>query len=143
MHSLLRILFSAKNHFLAKGADRMPPRLTPSLVARFSRQRIPRRASVPIAAWLSSSPSPVAIVRIRDLLAAFPPTTDRPITVRGWVRSVRRQKHVAFAEIDDGSHLKGLQAVLRPDQAKESGLVPTSPIVSTHWARWLMTRNLE
>jgi asparaginyl-tRNA synthetase len=37
------------------------------------------------------------------------PTT--PITVNGWVKSVRRQKRVAFAVITDGSSPQGLQAV--------------------------------
>jgi asparaginyl-tRNA synthetase len=35
--------------------------------------------------------------------------TDR-ITVNGWVRSVRSQKHVAFLQLDDGSCIQGLQA---------------------------------
>jgi asparaginyl-tRNA synthetase len=37
--------------------------------------------------------------------------------VQGFVRSVRKQKHFAFAEITDGSTIQSLQAVLTPDQA--------------------------
>lgn len=40
------------------------------------------------------------------------------ITVNGFVRSVRKQKHVAFAIIGDGSSLDSLQAVLSPVQAE-------------------------
>ena len=37
--------------------------------------------------------------------------------VHGWIRTVRLQKNVAFAEISDGSQLKGLQIVMAPEQA--------------------------
>ncbi|OQO01597.1 hypothetical protein B0A48_12633 [Cryoendolithus antarcticus] len=40
------------------------------------------------------------------------------ITVNGWVRSVRKQKKVAFAAIADGSTVTALQAVLKPEQAE-------------------------
>ena len=40
-----------------------------------------------------------------------------PITVNGFVRSLRKQKRVAFAAIGDGSSLEPLQAVLSPEQA--------------------------
>ncbi len=39
------------------------------------------------------------------------------VSVKGWVRSVRKQKRVAFAAVSDGSTLESLQAVLRPDDA--------------------------
>jgi asparaginyl-tRNA synthetase len=38
--------------------------------------------------------------------------TERIVTVCGWIKSVRRQKNVAFAAITDGSDAKGIQAVL-------------------------------
>jgi len=41
------------------------------------------------------------------------------VTVNGFVRSVRRQKKVAFAAISDGSTYDPLQVVLTPDEAKE------------------------
>jgi asparaginyl-tRNA synthetase len=34
------------------------------------------------------------------------------VAVRGWVRSVRKQKQVCFATVNDGSNLKGIQAIL-------------------------------
>lgn len=41
------------------------------------------------------------------------------VVVQGWVRSVRKQKRVAFAAISDGSTTESLQAVLKPEDAAE------------------------
>jgi aspartyl/asparaginyl-tRNA synthetase len=57
---------------------------------------------------------------IRQLLAAQLIKGD-PLTVHvsGWIKSVRKQKNVAFAVISDGSSPSGLQAVFPdPDVAK-------------------------
>ncbi|KAG9009289.1 asparaginyl-tRNA synthetase [Tulasnella sp. 427] len=43
---------------------------------------------------------------------------DEPILVHGWIKSVRKQKRFAFAEIRDGTTSKTLQAVLSADLAK-------------------------
>ncbi|OCH87612.1 asparaginyl-tRNA synthetase [Obba rivulosa] len=54
---------------------------------------------------------------IRQLLSSR--TASDPVQVNGWVKSVRRQKKVAFAMISDGSSDKGLQAVFtKVDLAK-------------------------
>ena len=45
---------------------------------------------------------------IRQLLTRFP--NNHSLQVNGWIKSVRRQKRVAFAVITDGS-TSGLQAV--------------------------------
>ena len=37
--------------------------------------------------------------------------TDGPILVKGWVRTVRKQKTLAFVEVNDGSNLAGIQIV--------------------------------
>lgn len=39
--------------------------------------------------------------------------------MQGFIRSVRKQKRFAFAEISDGSTIQTLQAILTPDQAAE------------------------
>ncbi|KAI9251484.1 asparaginyl-tRNA synthetase [Phascolomyces articulosus] len=41
------------------------------------------------------------------------------VTVNGWVRSVRKQKQISFANINDGTCVKGLQAILNPEQAEK------------------------
>jgi asparaginyl-tRNA synthetase len=44
---------------------------------------------------------------------------NEKITLKGFIRSVRKQKRFAFAEISDGSTVKSLQAILTPEQAAE------------------------
>lgn len=47
---------------------------------------------------------------------------DEPIEnaeVNGWVRSLRKQKKIAFAALGDGSTLEPLQAVLKPEQTEQ------------------------
>jgi asparaginyl-tRNA synthetase len=48
---------------------------------------------------------------IRQLLATTNSQYSPIITVSGWIKSVRRQKNVAFAVLTDGSSSQGLQAV--------------------------------
>ncbi|OBZ82041.1 Asparagine--tRNA ligase, partial [Choanephora cucurbitarum] len=43
---------------------------------------------------------------------------DVDVSVRGWVRSVRKQKQVSFATVNDGSTLKGIQAILTTEDAE-------------------------
>ncbi|PGH02912.1 asparagine-tRNA ligase [Blastomyces parvus] len=42
---------------------------------------------------------------------------NRQIRVQGFIRSVRKQKRFAFAEVSDGSTIKSVQAILTPGQA--------------------------
>lgn len=44
---------------------------------------------------------------------------EQEIKVKGFIRSVRKQKRFAFAEISDGSTVEALQALLSPSQAAE------------------------
>jgi hypothetical protein len=43
---------------------------------------------------------------------------ETTVSINGWIRSVRSQKNVSFANVNDGSNLKGIQAILNSDQAK-------------------------
>ncbi|KAI5118485.1 hypothetical protein M0805_003517 [Coniferiporia weirii] len=54
---------------------------------------------------------------IRQLLARQ--ASPKQIEVCGWVKSVRRQKNVAFAVVSDGSSSRGLQAVFSRDVVPE------------------------
>ncbi|KAI7853107.1 asparaginyl-tRNA synthetase [Circinella umbellata] len=66
--------------------------------------------------------SPFSSPTIRSLLLAnnkHNNETDESVTVHGWVRSVRKQKQISFANINDGSCVKGLQAILNPEQAEK------------------------
>jgi hypothetical protein len=44
-------------------------------------------------------------------------TLHTPITVQGFVRSIRRQKNIAFVALGDGTTLNSLQVVLSPELA--------------------------
>ena len=51
--------------------------------------------------------------RIIDLLRTGQPA--QTVTIQGWVRTKREQKEFCFVEINDGSSLVGLQAILSAD----------------------------
>lgn len=52
------------------------------------------------------------------------PPDGETLTINGYVRTVRKQKRIAFAAIGDGSTLQTVQAVLAPQLAEGSvGLV--------------------
>jgi asparaginyl-tRNA synthetase len=51
--------------------------------------------------------------RIIDLLRTGQP--DQAVTIQGWVRTKREQKEFCFVEVNDGSSMVGLQALLSAD----------------------------
>jgi len=54
---------------------------------------------------------------IKNIIETTP--IDTGVCVNGWIRSIRMQKKICFANIADGSNLKGLQAVLSEHHAKK------------------------
>jgi len=48
-------------------------------------------------------------VRIKEITKDF---LGKPLTLCGWVRTVRRQKNFSFIEINDGSSLNGIQVIM-------------------------------
>ncbi|KAG9120460.1 asparaginyl-tRNA synthetase [Ceratobasidium sp. 392] len=52
---------------------------------------------------------------IRQLLAS-PPSPNADTTITAFVKSIRKQKHVAFADISDGSSPRSLQAVIEAEK---------------------------
>lgn len=74
-----------------------------------------------ITTWKSSLSISTVGSTVADLLyRSSDKSSDlEAATVHGFVRSVRRQKRIAFAAIGDGSCLAPLQLVLRPEQAEE------------------------
>ncbi|MEB3273279.1 MAG: asparagine--tRNA ligase [Prochlorothrix sp.] len=74
----------------------------------------------------SPSPSPsqeILTQRILHLLRHGQP--DDRVAIQGWVRTKREQKEFTFVEVNDGSSLKGIQAVLPQDLANYADLVKT------------------
>lgn len=59
--------------------------------------------------------------RIKELLATGQP--GDAVTVKGWVRTKRELKEFAFLELNDGSSLAGLQAVLTPTVPNYDALI--------------------
>ncbi|MEY2855901.1 MAG: asparaginyl-tRNA synthetase [Cyanobacteriota bacterium] len=53
--------------------------------------------------------------RVADILKNGLNNPDAPVTIKGWVRTKRELKGFAFVEVNDGSSLAGLQAVLDAD----------------------------
>ncbi len=57
-------------------------------------------------------------------------TPEKGIKIAGIVRSIRKQKHAAFAHISDGSTFTAIQAVLNPELA--AGYVRLADFVSNN-----------
>ncbi|KEQ69559.1 asparaginyl-tRNA synthetase [Aureobasidium namibiae CBS 147.97] len=67
--------------------------------------------------WSSTIQKPA---NIASLLKSSAETTDEStpeIEINGYVRTIRKQKRIAFAAVGDGSSMQPVQAVLTPDQA--------------------------
>lgn len=61
---------------------------------------------------------------------------EESLSVNGWVRSVRKQKRIAFAAIGDGSTTGSLQAVLKPeDAAKYASLINVRKVLANVFSR--------
>lgn len=65
----------------------------------------------------SESASTNIIKRVKTVDAV---ASDEIVAVKGWVRTVRKQKTLAFVEVNDGSSLSGIQCVLPFDEIDEA-----------------------
>jgi len=65
----------------------------------------------------SSSTESKVLKRVKTANAAV---SDEVVAIKGWVRTVRKQKTLAFVEVNDGSNLAGIQCVLSFDQIDEA-----------------------
>lgn len=65
----------------------------------------------------STRPAAQKVHHVAELLEKDEPADQ--VTVKGWVRSVRKQKRIAFAALGDGSTSNSLQAVLKPEDAAD------------------------
>mmetsp|Transcript_26127 Transcript_26127/g.40049 ORF Transcript_26127/g.40049 Transcript_26127/m.40049 type:complete len:575 (+) Transcript_26127:101-1825(+) len=66
----------------------------------------------------SSSSSSLMVMKRVKTANAMP--SDDPVLIKGWVRTVRKQKTLAFVEVNDGSSMKGIQCVLLFDDIDEA-----------------------
>lgn len=67
--------------------------------------------------WSSTTQKPASIASLLKSSAETNDDTAPEIEVNGYVRTIRKQKRIAFAAVGDGSSLQPVQAVLTPDQA--------------------------
>lgn len=63
-------------------------------------------------------PSIATLLSTKTTNLTTPSTQQQEYKVNGYIRSVRKQKHVAFAALGDGSTIEPLQVVLNPRQAE-------------------------
>lgn len=80
------------------------------------------------SALFSTTEKPIAAARIKAADAKDP--SDGPVAVKGWVRTVRKQKTLAFVEVNDGSSLAGIQCVVSFDNVDESSLADLDKITT-------------
>jgi hypothetical protein len=66
---------------------------------------------------MTSDPPTGILPRIKTVDATKP--TDGPVLIKGWVRTIRKQKTLAFVEVNDGSNMSGIQCVLSFDSIDE------------------------
>jgi len=88
-------------------------------------------------AWPTCRPRCTSTFRPSTIAELLRPSADSPsarqppldgaiLTVNGYVRTVRKQKRIAFAAIGDGSTLRTVQAVLPPQLAEGSVAASTA-----------------
>lgn len=62
--------------------------------------------------WMSTTASTPSTDILKRVKTADAKVSEDEIVMKGWVRTVRKQKTLAFVELNDGSSLKGIQCVL-------------------------------
>ncbi|KAL7470855.1 hypothetical protein ACHAXS_011134 [Conticribra weissflogii] len=58
----------------------------------------------------------------RRVKTADADVSDEPVSIKGWVKTVRKQKTLAFVEVNDGSNMSGIQCVVPFDDVDEATL---------------------
>ena len=96
--------------------------------AAFTSSRLVPKRHAPLVATAMSTATPPSssgieiLPRVKAVDATEP--SEGPVLVKGWVRTVRKQKTLAFVEVNDGSNMGGIQCVLSfdaIDDATEKG----------------------
>jgi hypothetical protein len=101
------------------------PSMTQPLLRLALRPFVCRAATGQCRARCSSTLAPRTISALLKRSAAQTTPASETLKLNGFVRSVRKQKRVAFAAVGDGSSLSTVQVVLTPEQA--NGLVRHLP----------------
>ena len=90
-------------------------------------------SSPPPSSSSSSSSSPqLPRLRVREIQEAEPAdVVGKEILLKGWVRTLRAQKALAFVEVNDGSSRQGLQAVYSVDNIADGVKTASSIFTET------------
>lgn len=64
-----------------------------------------------------AAPTALSAPRVKTSEAKI---SDELVSIKGWVKTVRKQKTLAFVEVNDGSNMSGIQCVLPFDQVDEA-----------------------
>ena len=70
----------------------------------------------------ASVPTTQTVLRRVKAVDATEATDGNPVLIKGWVRTLRKQKTLAFVEVNDGSNMKGIQCVLSFDSIDDETL---------------------
>lgn len=103
-----------------------------SFVNHFSRNIIHRTTTRPALYRPSTTLfRPLSTLRVRDALSFRQHNVEDEnafeiVEVRGWVRTVRKQKHNIFIEVNDGSSFANLQIVMETNDEKQTLEFPES-----------------
>ena len=92
----------------------------------------PPPSSSPSSSSSSSSSPPLPRLRVREIQEAEPAdVVGKEILLKGWVRTLRAQKALAFVEVNDGSSRQGLQAVYSVDNIADGVKTASSIFTET------------
>ena len=67
----------------------------------------------------TTTPSSSSSVSPRRVKTSDAKVSEEQVSIKGWVRTVRKQKTLAFVEVNDGSSMSGIQCVLPFDDVDE------------------------
>jgi len=89
----------------------------PNFAAPVSFTRLSMSTDVDNTPQSAPSTTPKILRRVKTVDAA---PGKGEVSIKGWVRTVRKQKTLAFVEVNDGSSLSGIQCVLSFDDIDEN-----------------------
>jgi asparaginyl-tRNA synthetase len=78
-----------------------------------------RYQSTPFQLRMTNSDATVSPPRVKTAEAQV---SEDPVSIKGWVKTVRKQKTLAFVEVNDGSNMGGIQCVVPFDGVDEDTL---------------------
>jgi asparaginyl-tRNA synthetase len=75
--------------------------------------------ATPTTAAAAAPPPPPPPPRIKTVHCSNSERVGQVVTIKGWVRTVRKQKTLAFLNVNDGSNVAGIQVVVNFDDLLE------------------------